>query len=113
MKTDLYTKSVLTVIAICLSFQVFQDLELFPKAYANEPVTNSLNDLPALAPMDVRIVDISTYDALNVNLKEIDTYDQLKVNLVNIDCDDELDVNIDEVGGAWISHGGPIKITTD
>lgn len=114
MKTDLYTKSLLTVIALCLSFQVFQDLDLVPKAYANN-ANETVNSAtyPVLAPMDVRIVDINTYDALNVNLKEIDTYDQLKVNLVNIDCDDELDVNIDEVGGAWVSHGGPIKITTD
>ena len=114
MKTDLYTKSLLTIIALCLSFQVFQDLDLVPKAYANDENSNTLNNnSPILAPMDVRIVDINTYDALNVNLKEIDTYDQLKVNLVNIDCDDELDINIDEVGGAWVSHGGPIKITTD
>lgn len=114
MKTDLYTKTLLTVIALCLSFQVFQDLDLVPKAYANDTdkaVTSS--NLPVLAPMDVRIVDINTYDALNVNLKRIDTYDQLKVNLVNIDCDDELDINLDEVGGAWVPHGGPIKITTD
>ena len=113
MKTDLYTKSLLTIIAICLSFQVFQDLDLVPKAYAKDEPSSPNHNLPVLAPMDVRIVDINTYDALNVNLKEIDTYDQLKVNLVNIDCDDELDVNIDEVGGAWVSHGGPIKITTD
>lgn len=34
MKTDLYTKVVLTVIAICLVILAAKDLQLVPKAYA-------------------------------------------------------------------------------
>ena len=110
MKTDLYTKSLLTIIAICLSFQVFQDLDLVPKAYAKDEPSSPNHNLPVLAPMDVRIVDINTYDELNVNLKSVDTYDEVKVNIKNIDTSDELDINIDEIGGGWISNGGPIPV---
>ena len=36
MKFDLYTKSILTVIAICLTINVLKDFDIMPKAYANE-----------------------------------------------------------------------------
>jgi uncharacterized transporter YbjL len=115
MKTDLYTKSVLTVIAICLTINLVQQLELIPKAHAATDGTTN-NTEYALVPIsdmetiDVRIVDINTYDELNVNLKSIDTYDELKVNINSIDTSDELDVNIDEIGGGWINNGQPIPV---
>jgi len=56
------------------------------------------------------LVDINTYDELNVNLKGVDTYDEVKVNLKKIETSDELDVNIDEIGGSWVSSGGPIPV---
>ena len=120
MKTDLYTKTVLTVIAICLTINLVQQLELIPTAHAagtsvetgltNEYVVVPISEMETL---DVRIVDINTYDELNVNVKSIDSYDEMKVNIKSIDTSDELDVNIDEVGGGWISNGGPIKVTTN
>lgn len=109
MKTDTYTKVILTIIAVCLSFNVVKDIELAPAAYATETSRAS----ETTAPMDVRIVDIATYDELNVNLKSVDTYDEVKVNLKSIDTSDELDVNIDEVGGSYLGAGGAIKVTTD
>lgn len=116
MKTDLYTKTVLTVIAVCLTINLIGQLDLIPKAHANnesEAVSNTeyaLVPLTNMETLDVRIVDINTYDELNVNLKSVDTYDELKVNINNIDTSDELDVNIDEIGGGWISNGQPIPV---
>ena len=112
MKTDLYTKTLLTIIAVCLSIQVVQQLDLVPSVYASEKDDPSKLDLPTITEtIDVRIVDINTYDELNVNLKSVDTYDELKVNINSIDTSDELDVNIDEVGGSWVNSGSPIPVT--
>ncbi|MRT16059.1 hypothetical protein F3C99_03710 [Vitellibacter sp. q18] len=106
MKTDNYTKTILTIIAICLTINVIKDFELVPSAHASEIVENK----PISEVMDVRLVDINTYDELNVNLKSVDTYDEVKVNLKKIETSDELDVNIDEIGGGWVSNGGPIPV---
>lgn len=106
MKTDNYTKIILTIIAICLTINVVKDFEIFPAAYATEKEMQK----PFTEVMDVRLVDISTYDELNVNLKSVDTYDEVKVNLKKIETTDELDINIDEIGGGWVSNGGPIPV---
>lgn len=112
MKTDLYTKTILTVIAICLTINVVQQLDIIPSAYASEEKDDLNLDLaPITETIDVRIVDINTYDELNVNLKSVDTYDEVKVNIHGIDTSDELDVNIDEVGGSWVNSGSPIPVT--
>jgi len=120
MKADLYTKIVLTIIAICLSINVVQQLDIIPKAYAATTTPDAeistqyrLVPINEFETMDVRIVDINTYDELNVNLKSVDTYDEVKVNIKSIDTSDELDVNIDEIGGGWVSNGGPIKVKVE
>ncbi|MEZ4779103.1 MAG: hypothetical protein R2786_06935 [Flavobacteriaceae bacterium] len=117
MKTDVYTKTVLTVIAICLSLHLVKDFELIPSAIASEnpsevPTTTQYRLVPVsdLETIDVRIVDINTYDELNVNVKSIDTYDEMKVNIKNIDTSDELDINIDEVGGSGIYAGNALPV---
>lgn len=108
MKTDTYTKAILTVIAICLTINVIKDCEIFPSAYASE--TKKATKVPVNEVMDVRLVDINTSDQLNVNLKKIDTYDELKVNLKKIETREKLDVNLSEIGGKWVSNGGPIPV---
>ena len=114
MRTDRYTKIVLTVIAVCLTINLVKDLEIVPKAYANDNIANEteyrLVPVSEMETLDVRIVDINTYDELNVNVKNIDTYDEMKVNIKSIETSDELDVNLDEVGGMWVNNGGPIKV---
>ncbi|AFL81639.1 hypothetical protein Aeqsu_2179 [Aequorivita sublithincola DSM 14238] len=106
MKTDNYTKTILTIIAICLTINVVKDFDVFPSAYASEKVeTKPINEV-----MDVRLVDINTSDELNVNLKSVDTYDEVKVNLKKIETSDKLDVNLEEIGGGWVSNGGPIPV---
>ncbi len=114
MKTDKYTKIILTVIAICLTMNVIKDFDIFPSAYANEKngseIPNGYKLIPANEAIDVRLVDINTYDELNVNLKSVDTYDEVKVNIKKIETSDELDVNLDEIGGGWVSNGGPVPV---
>ncbi len=61
MKTDAYTKSVLTVIAFCLLYFVARDASVIPDAHAN-------------AVVDVNIVKvagstINTYEGVPVKLK--------------------------------------------
>jgi hypothetical protein len=112
MKTDLYTKTLLTIIAVCLTINVVQQLDIIPSVHAADKTNAKGLDVSALTEtIDVRIVDINTYDELNVNIKSVDTYDELKVNIKSIDTSDELDVNIDEVGGTWVSTSNPIPVT--
>jgi len=120
MKTDTYTKVILTIIAFCLLVNVVQGIDIIPKAYASGSIDPlKTNTEYALVPLsenntiDVRLVDINTYDELNVNIKSVDTYDEMKVNLKRIETSDELDVNLDEVGGSWVSSGGPIKVKVE
>jgi len=48
MKTDLYTKIILSVIAVCLAFNVLRDIRVIPNAYAdNSPGVPSVTSLPA------------------------------------------------------------------
>ena len=116
MKVDAYTKTILTIIAICLTFNVINDFEFIATANASE---NNIKTEYKLVPvdanntLDVRIVDINTYDELNVNLKSVDTYDEVKVNIESIDTSDELDINIDEVGGNWVNPGGPLRVKVE
>ena len=117
MKTDKYTKIVLTVIAICLTINILKEFNLVPSAYANEVKSpTSVPDGYKIVPindavMDVRIVDVNTYKELNVNLKSVSTYDPIKVNLKKIETSDKLDVNLKELGGRWVSYGPlPVKI---
>ena len=117
MKTDRYTKVILTVIAVCLTLQVAKEFDFIPKAYASSdpmlPSSNSkykLIEVDANNVMDVRLVDVNTSDELNVNIKRVETYDEFKVNIKSIDTSDELDVNLDEIGGNWVSSGGPIPV---
>ena len=80
MKTDTFTKIVLTVIAINLTILTVKNLDLIPKAYANEP-TNKVELTPnnnfLLVPLnedgsiDVNIKSFSTSSVLNVNLEKI------------------------------------------
>lgn len=86
MRLDLYTKTVLTVIAICLTINVLKDFDIMPKAYANEPLKKELNLIPnknyGLIPVnadgtiDVNIKSSSTMD---VNIESISTWDKMRV----------------------------------
>ncbi|MEX2596770.1 MAG: hypothetical protein WEC59_07555 [Salibacteraceae bacterium] len=113
MKIDLFTKFTLGVIAACLSIQTLSQLSIISIAHADASIGyNSLGFIPLNddGSINVKLNDLSTMD---VNIKGINTYDELKVNLSKITTRDELDVNIDEVGGSYVSMGGPIKVEID
>lgn len=115
MKTDTYTKAILTVIAICLTINVAKDFDIIPSAYANKTETTpQIPDghkiIPENQVMDVRLVNINTTDKLNVNLKGVDTYDELKVNIKKVETKDLLNVNLYSLGGSWVSSGGPLPV---
>ena len=106
MKTDFYTKTVLTIIALCLSILTLQNIDIIPRAYASEP-NKSINIEPS---KNYGLVPINADGTINVNIK---SSSEMDVNISNITTSDELDINIDEVGGGYVSHGGPIKVDVD
>ncbi|WP_108869736.1 hypothetical protein [Aquimarina aquimarini] len=109
MKTDTYTKFVISIIAICLVIIVIRDTDIIPKAHANSTSTTNYGIIPINDDGSIT-VKLSNSDEIDVNLKNIDTYDKLKVDLSTISTDQELNINIDEVGGSYVSSGGPIKV---
>lgn len=79
MKADNYTKGILTIIAINLTFMTLKDLEIIPKTYAIE---NSINNNLELKK-DYGLVPINKDGSINV-----------KINSGQI-----LDVNIEQING--------------
>jgi len=91
MKTDTYTKIVLTIIAVCLMVISFNILDIFPKAYAqtsNAPVRvevvgisgSIFNSLPvrveavnsSTRPLPVKIEDVnSSTRSLRVRIEDV------------------------------------------
>ncbi|WP_195663322.1 hypothetical protein [Bacteroides congonensis] len=80
MKIDLYTKLVLTVIAISLSIIAYRNIEFIPSARAHP-----MNMAPQ-TPLDVNIVSVP-YNGIDVNVNnkiKVDTpYGGLDVNVKN------------------------------
>jgi len=63
MKTDLYTKTVLTVIAVALSINLLTDFDIITKAYANDSSQDAVN---------VRLVEIGPFVGnLGIDLRQI------------------------------------------
>ena len=86
MKLDLYTKSILTIIAICLTINVLKAFDIMPKAYANEPLKNELNLLPnknyGLIPVNADgtiDVNIKSSSEMKVDISTISTWDKMRV----------------------------------
>lgn len=106
MKTDKFTKIVLTIIAVNLSILTVKNLDIIPSAYANEAIHNA-----ELSPVhNYGLVPLNEDGSINVRLSATDEID---INIKGISTNDELDVNIDEIGGGYLSHGGPIPVEID
>ena len=103
MKIDTFTKFVLTVIAINLTILTVKNLDLIPKAYANEP-TNKVELIPnnnyGLVPLnedgsiDVNIKSFSTSSVMDVNIEEVggyNTYGELEVKIKGQPIEVEID----------------------
>ena len=105
MKTDLYTKVVLSIIAVCLSILTLQNIDIIPKSFASEGNKNSTGK----SSISYGLVPLNENGTIDVNIKSSSS--EIDVNLKRINTSDELDINIDEIGGGYISHGGPIPVT--
>ena len=97
MKTDLYTKTVLTVIALCLIIIVFKQVDIVPNVYGDSQKAN------IKANLNYGLVPLNQDGSVDVNIKS--TMSTMDVSIVDISTSDELDVNIDEVGGGYVSYG--------
>ena len=112
MKTDKYTKVLLTIIALCLINLSLGEVDLFPKAYAGENDAGLKYGLVPLNDDGSITVRLSTLDEIDVNITDISTTDELRVDLAEISTSDEMDVNIEEVGGHFVhsTSGIPVKV---
>ena len=94
MKTDLYTKSMLTIIAICLVLVVVKDIEILPKAYANQPTT----------PQNYGLVPLNSDGTIDVNVKTFSSESKIQVEM-----EDQINVNVKRVGGRKV-YGGTLNV---
>lgn len=102
MKTDLYTKIVLTIIAVSLAIIVIRDVDIIPRAYANSTETNMKSK------MNYGLVPLNADGSIDVNIKSYSS--TMDVDIVDISTSDELDVNIDEVGGYSTYGTVPVQV---
>jgi hypothetical protein len=96
MKSDLYTKSILTVIAICLTINVLKDFDIMPKAYAVENKSNLENKLNAMPNKNYGLIPVNADGTIDVNIKSSETMD---VSIRDIDTYDNLGIEIEYVSG--------------
>lgn len=94
MKVDLYTKSVLTVIAVCLVILTLQTLQLVPKTYA-APASATAAFNNEIRPnydgsINVRVIEMAPEVKITtplygeaVQIRDVETYDKRKVKLTN------------------------------
>ncbi len=113
MKTDKYTKVLLTIIAFSLLNLSLRGLDFFPKAYAGEG--NDAGLQYGLIPLNEDgsiTVKLSGIEEIDVNITDISTTDELKIDLSEISTSDELDINLEEVGGHFVhaSEGILVKV---
>jgi hypothetical protein len=90
MKLDLYTKSILTIIAVCLTINVLKDFDIMPKAYANEPLKNELN---LLQNKNYGLIPVNADGTIDVNIK---SSSEMKVDITTISTWDKMRVIIKE-----------------
>ncbi len=131
MKTDIYTKTVLTVIAIALIALVFKNGAIVNEAKADKMVYSRYASIPLnedgsinvkmVSDMDVNLKSIggsSVYGAIPVNLKEIagsSFYGTLPINIKEYGgssvSSNGLPVNIESLNGSSIYSALPVKET--
>ncbi|MEM6726108.1 MAG: hypothetical protein AAF598_18845 [Bacteroidota bacterium] len=104
-QSEHYLKGVLTVIACCLILLTLSALDVMPKAHANE-------NHPAYdgAVIHYGLVPVNPDGSITVRLS---AHSELDVNIADISTRDELNVNVSEIGGGFVSHGGPIPVEID
>ncbi|KLT69770.1 MULTISPECIES: hypothetical protein [Flavobacterium] len=105
MKSDFYTKFILTVIAICLSILTLKSIDFIPKAYGGSLKSE---DKKPLLNTNYALVPVNSNGTIDVNIK---SSSMLDVNVSKVTTSDELEVNITEVAGSSLLYGAvPVKI---
>ena len=100
MKTDLYTKVILTVIAVCLVYFVVNQLQIFPTAKASATNLSDKNyvSVPVKPDGSIDVNVVKMNETVDVNIEEVggyDTYGKLPVevkNTVGVDNSGQFDV---------------------
>ena len=82
MKTDAYTKTVLTIIAVCLLFIAGKQLDLVPKAYGAGDVNFATVPLNEDGSMNVRVLSLDEDAEMGVNIEECSDF-PLEVKVKN------------------------------
>ncbi len=116
MKTDIYTKTILTVIAAALVLLVIQNTTMVNEAKADKTNFNKFATVPVNNDGSINVKLLS--DQLDVNLKSIggsSVYGALPINLKEVggsSVHGALPVNFKEFNGSSIgSNGLPVNIT--
>ena len=99
MKTDLYTKTILTVIAGTLTIIAFQNTEFFPKANAS---TSTLSGFATVPVNPDGSINVKFSETMKVDITE------LAGNYIS----GALPINLKEISGSSInsSYGIPVNI---
>lgn len=107
MKTDHYTKIILTIIAFCLVVNMLEKFDVMPKAYASEPALKPIAPTPE--PAKYGLVPVNKDGSVNVTLKNTSPMD---VNIVGIRTYDDLDVNVnlEKIGGSSTYGAIPVRV---
>lgn len=71
MKTDLYTKIILTVIAVALTGILFQNVTIIPKAVASDFNVKPYATVPVNPDGSI---DVKIKSTLDVNIESVDAY---------------------------------------
>jgi hypothetical protein len=129
MRTDLYTKTILTVIAVALIALVFKNTTIVNEAKADKAVYNKYASIPVnadgsinvkmMSDMDVNIRSVggsSVYGSIPMNLKEIggsSFYGALPINMKEYNGSslnsNGIPVNIEAVDGSSVFSAVPVK----
>ena len=113
MKTDIYTKAILTIIAGALSVIAFQQAEILPKA--NAAKVNSFLSVPVNPDGSI---NVKFSDEMKVNISSVGgypVYGSLPINLKevsgsSINTSYGIPVNVEAVDGSTIFEALPVKM---
>lgn len=115
MKTDLYTKTILTIIALCLSIIVIRG-GINPVS-AGKQNQDGMAMVPLNKDGSLNVKVINSTNVLDVNLKQINgysIYSTIPVNIKEIagsSCDNVIPVNLKELNGSGLYNAMPVKNT--
>jgi len=93
MKLDLYSKSILTVIAICLTINVLKDFDIVPKAYAGETKPSIESKLNLLPNRNYGLIPVNADGSIDVNIKSSSS--PMEVSITDIETSDNLGVELE------------------